>query len=483
MYVNRRKLLKLTGTSVATLSAASLFGGCEHFLEEVRKRPTRKNIATLANSDPVVEAYRAGVSAMRALPAGDLRNWTQQAQIHQNSCPHGNWYFLPWHRAYLYYFESIVRELSGYEDFALPYWNWTCQPSIPPHFFGAGNSLEDNTRTKGPTDSIPVSMTGADIIEDILQISDFENFGSFESDQLRGGTGGGYGELEGTPHNLVHGWIGGNMGNFMSPLDPVFWCHHNMIERLWWEWNITRGNPNPNAASWGNLSLAGLFCDSDGNPINTLNVATTALMPLLAYQFDDQVVPCRTPITDFSVFPRSKSVSDLEEFLKKGGPFRVKTLDIIKADQLQSVAISGADIKRISLPAAGKKMLLNGRTENPRYIIRVSNAKLENTNDIFVRLFINVPPGMNLREKDSIYYAGSFAFFGSGDHAQHHGGNTFHIDVTDTIERLRSNGLVRNNDDISISMAAVSIADGKSVPRGSVTLSNIEILLSDKEPQ
>jgi tyrosinase len=52
--------------------------------------------------------------------------------------------------------------------------------------------------------------------------------------------------LEGQPHNLVHNCIGGvgaidpgpygNMTNFLSPVDPIFFLHHANIDRLWDVW-------------------------------------------------------------------------------------------------------------------------------------------------------------------------------------------------------------------------------------------------------
>lgn len=52
--------------------------------------------------------------------------------------------------------------------------------------------------------------------------------------------------IEGTAHNLVHNYIGGvgpldpgpygNMTNFLSPVDPIFFLHHSNIDRLWEIW-------------------------------------------------------------------------------------------------------------------------------------------------------------------------------------------------------------------------------------------------------
>lgn len=52
--------------------------------------------------------------------------------------------------------------------------------------------------------------------------------------------------LEGSPHNKVHNYIGGvgaidpgpygNMTNFLSPVDPIFFLHHANMDRLWDVW-------------------------------------------------------------------------------------------------------------------------------------------------------------------------------------------------------------------------------------------------------
>jgi len=52
--------------------------------------------------------------------------------------------------------------------------------------------------------------------------------------------------LEGFPHNKVHNYTGGvgpwdpgpygNMTNFLSPVDPVFFLHHSNMDRLWDVW-------------------------------------------------------------------------------------------------------------------------------------------------------------------------------------------------------------------------------------------------------
>lgn len=52
-------------------------------------------------------------------------------------------YFLPWHRMYVYFFEQIIRNVSGNPTFTLPYWNSTRSGSsygvIPPEFTRLGD--------------------------------------------------------------------------------------------------------------------------------------------------------------------------------------------------------------------------------------------------------------------------------------------------------------------------------------------------------
>ena len=67
---------------------------------------------------------------MKRLPVTDQRNWTRQAHPN-NHCPHSNWWFLLWHRAYLYHFESICQDVLGDPTFRVPYWKWRRSRTFP----------------------------------------------------------------------------------------------------------------------------------------------------------------------------------------------------------------------------------------------------------------------------------------------------------------------------------------------------------------
>jgi tyrosinase len=91
----------------------------------------RYNASRSAAGKQMLKSYAKAVRAMLALPPEDPRNWYRHAIIHTLDCPHGNWWFLPWHRGYLGWFEQICRELSGDPRFTLPYWDWTAEPRVP----------------------------------------------------------------------------------------------------------------------------------------------------------------------------------------------------------------------------------------------------------------------------------------------------------------------------------------------------------------
>src|SRR5215212_1436134 len=247
---------------------------------------TRQNVAGMTSDHPTLAAYRTAVREMKNLPESDPRNWRRQAQIHFNGCPHGNWFFLPWHRKYILDFERICRNLSGDQSFALPYWNWTRTRRIPAPFWEG--TLRDTTRAIGPNAEISGQFVGQSVIDSALNQNDFELFGSFRpqgqnnTDPVWQRRVGGEALLERTPHDNVHVWINGNMGNFMSPLDPIFWLHHCNIDRLWAQWNAPpRSRPNTSSALWANFTL---------RPFNTV-VGTLQSVTQLGYTYDTLAQP------------------------------------------------------------------------------------------------------------------------------------------------------------------------------------------------
>jgi tyrosinase len=111
---SRRDFLSTTG---AALAAAVLPSGSA--VAQSPAKHCRVNVSS-PEAGQVLASYKKAIRAMLALPPSDPRNWYRQSLVHTLDCPHGNWWFLVWHRGYVGWFEQICRELSGDPQFALP---------------------------------------------------------------------------------------------------------------------------------------------------------------------------------------------------------------------------------------------------------------------------------------------------------------------------------------------------------------------------
>ncbi|HEX5593794.1 MAG TPA: tyrosinase family protein [Solirubrobacterales bacterium] len=198
----------------------------------------------------------------------EVTSWEYQAAIHGSTeapkplydqCKHGSWFFLPWHRMYLYYFEQIVRaavvELEGPEDWSLPYWNYGLDEehaSIPdafrePEVEGEPNPLFVEQRAPR-TEFEPGINEGAVLKARTTSDASATAAPNFVGPEEFGGGPnpptrtffGEAGQLELSPHNAVHGAVGGEEGWMSFPSeaakDPIFWLHHANIDRIWAEW-------------------------------------------------------------------------------------------------------------------------------------------------------------------------------------------------------------------------------------------------------
>lgn len=252
----------------------------------------RMNVFSDAAQNDIL-LYRAAIAAMRQrdeelgnLDGTDPLSWEGQANIHEESCPHGNWFFLPWHRAYLIYFESIIQfwakragdagnaEVKAILDqghqFALPYWEWSRMKMpdfmLKDDVFNISNwkkpdgSILYSARSENP--QFEESFMGANRLSELMKVTDFEIFGSGYSPKQR--RFGSFGMLEGVFHNNIHGAVGGEMIDLNSPRDPIFWMHHANVDRLWAEWQgIMGANAYPSIPDdfkmWRQFKLTGFF--------------------------------------------------------------------------------------------------------------------------------------------------------------------------------------------------------------------------------
>jgi tyrosinase len=209
--------------------------------------------------------YAKGVGVMQSLPLDNPNSWWFFAAIHgeyitgetafpgwgfipgppqvpitplpsQNlqdlyweQCQHQSWYFPPWHRGYLVALEAQIRaavvSLGGPSDWALPYWNYfgpDDEYEIPPAFTqqtlpdGTPNPLFVEARY-GPFSDFNIFVPIPPVSEAGMTNTIYTGSNAVTPLPGFGGPATGFshfgetnGNLESNPHNLVHGFVGGN---------------------------------------------------------------------------------------------------------------------------------------------------------------------------------------------------------------------------------------------------------------------------------
>lgn len=243
----------------------------------------RKSVATLTATE--LASLRAAFTAVMGI--SDERGYQHFAGIHglplPGYCVHndaagvlGNLQvgplFLPWHRAYLYFFEQALQDQDA--GVTLPWWDWTTGPGrpsvIPDAYASQTVNGQENPLHQGPIAAIPdaqwegdrgarralLASTGVDPgplpavtfrqpgelasapetlptatdVQNALNASNFVDF-SQQIEQI---------------HNSVHVWVGGTMSEIpVAAYDPLFYAHHTMIDRLWWLWQLRNPGAHP----------------------------------------------------------------------------------------------------------------------------------------------------------------------------------------------------------------------------------------------
>ena len=454
---------------------------------------TRRSVRGMTMNDPDLAAYSRAVAAMKALPASDPRNWNRFAGIHASFCPHGNWYFLPWHRAYLVALENIVRDLAGKPDFALPYWDWSADRQLPA-VFAVGNPRTNplNHPRPGlePNTVLPDDMVGPQVMSRVLASPDFEAFGSARP-RGQNGTGaqwqrrvGAKTELEFNPHDGVHGTIGGDMAQVApASRDPIFYLHHANVDRLWAVWNA-RGNANSASTMWRNFAFNRNFIEPDGSPWNVA-VANLQATGALGYRYDTDDGPFAADIdfagkSEAATDPYGMSLRAYRQLADDasarangalqrvgnpgGGYFYIAAADNNRAAAHQraiGIPVSlGRPLSDVMRPAPETGSPVAGRDRQCIFaVLRDIQAPADPSTR--VRVFVN-RDGIDARVRPSDpHYVTSLSFFGAGHGAHDAGGQHDHhaghraqaapattcvsIDLAPTLSRLYGNRPARTD--------------------------------------
>ena len=432
---------------------------------------------------PVTLAYALAIGEMKrrsSVDPADPTGWTYQTQVHgqrpppgdvwRDQCQHSTWFFLPWHRMYLFWFEQTVRSIvqglapidaATKETWALPYWNYTDpRPSTapPPLLDTLPAAYRSRLLPSGETNQLFVAQRDPAVNADPITHPVGGRLGSrvtsvtramaetlFSSPPQAGVPVGRFGgpqiglhhplsgtpgALETTPHGTVHNAVGGPGGLMTDPYtaagDPLFWLHHCNIDRLWQVWLKMPARSNPADPEWLDREQFH-FHDPAGRDV-AHRVRQVVATTDLGYSYEDLSV-AGVSLLEVRV-PASATPSHPPEMV--GASDRPMVLRGGRA----SVAF---DMR----PPVGPLAAL-GAARSPSVFLNLEDIQADENPGVSYAVFVNLPDDVDLT--DDTFYVGNVALFGvemardlDRDHPGGHG-LRYAFDITDLVARLRAEG-------------------------------------------
>jgi hypothetical protein len=481
MNISRRTLIR-SGVGLAALLMLPTLPLPAVIAQEVPSPTPRTKWEVFAQDPDRLASLKRGVAAMKSRPPSDPTSWFFQAAVHGvseaaiasaqaidaavadvdqatfwNQCPHSNAFnsaeFLIWHRAYVYYFERILRDAAQDPTLSLPYWNYTdlsqrrfpeqfADPEIDPATQLPGNPLFDHRREL--VFAAGLFELSQDVVDITTLFQQTEFFGLTEEDGFAGGVGDNEAETRGPieqqPHDLIHVAIGGTImtggpfppdtgpepDNFGStnglmahPLtagfDPIFWIHHSNIDRLWTVWECT----DPETKSWGNVpprawleAKPWSFFDFDKSVHNEARLFYLDRRNL-AVSYDSDDATC-TPFSATSPLSNAElGVDDtIQQFVPKA-----------EAGRLEQEARVGPNLTRTftvplepmaSLEDSDAKSAIEAAPEDTprRLILELHGLAVEGVPSVGFDVYVNVEPGVE-PSRATPNYVGTISLFGA----------------------------------------------------------------------
>jgi tyrosinase len=371
--------------------------------------------------------YAQGVTAMKARDTTptDPTSWSYQAAIHGtyrspaqplwNTCQHGTYFFLAWHRIYIYFFERIVRASSN-PSFDLPYWDYDNPTSptdsklqLPPQFRDTSSPLfvSQRSTTMNAGGYLPVGDVVSDYSMKRVQFTcGSTNWdSSFSGQQVASPIhfNAGFGALESLPHNAVHDDVGGWMGDpNTAAQDPIFWLHHGNIDRLWDAWiKLDQSRQDTQDPNW--LDTKFYFFDENKQQCYLTAADILDDAAKLGYKYQDASVPAPTQTVSC---PKPLAIAAVRALIAELVPVK----KVVLGRQPITINIPVKPIPPPSGPgplSEAAKMAALPR----RVVLSIEQINFDKNPGVGYEIYINLPEGEKPSYK-SPHYAGTLHFFG-----------------------------------------------------------------------
>jgi tyrosinase len=442
MLHSRRKFLK-TGAVVA---GATLFD----VRQLLAAGPfTRLDVGGLTASSPALVSYAKAIKAMQALPTTNPLSWAYQAAIHGTTlsgshpawrtCQHGTPYFWSWHRMYLYWFERIIRKMSGDPNFALPYWNYesASERQLPAPFRDPASPLYTVNRGAG------WNSGAASLSSSAVATSGFMPLIPYFSAQSA---------CEGTPHGSVHVSIGGWMGSVPTAAqDPIFYLHHSNIDRWWNLWLKQGGGRTDPLTDTAWKTTKFLFFDENGAEKWMTGCDVLRALDQLSYSYQNE----GTQVNEYCLKPLPLWVF-AKEFV-----FELPPIKLPPGPDPGPIEFNVRQLR--------ERMLTLAKDPDTDVTLELEGVEADKQPNVFWEVYAGLPKG-EAPNADSPYYIGNIALFGHGirDEHQHGGPASFSFKMDQAMERA----LARDaSGAMTISFAARgAVIKGERGPRSDATV-------------
>lgn len=497
--ITKRVVLKTILSAGAVTAFTAVVPGLATVAAQTQR--VRRSVNSMSLDDPDLSTYRDFVGLMRNIPATQAVSWVGFSSVHGSEkgykyCPHGDWYFLPWHRAYVDMYEKAAASLLKNPQFAMPYWDWTTLRQLPAAFTdttykgqpnplyvpGKGDQSSVKRRALTGAYALTDAIVGPAVMDSIYRETAYEAFGTSRNPQQTDlnpkwvtAGGGNQGILESSPHNMVHNNIGGYMPQPMSPRDPIFMMHHSNIDRIWATWSAL-GRTNSTDPLWLNMPFANNYIAPDGT-LYTKVVKDLQSTAALGYTYDtlpaNDNLAVDTARNDnlLSLFNAAPSATSTAK------PQRFKQLNTLAATATKSLNV-GIDLGVNTLKSVNTP-LTEGPAKPREVVALISNIQISD-NVLAIRVFVNRPTvDQNVPDSDPHFVRtlGFLRHSAGGDHSAHHKAlPSALVNLTATLQKLSKEGLL-SGDKVTLQLLAVPEQGVPLQSVGKVVPASIEIAL------
>jgi tyrosinase len=440
-----------------------------------------------ANYDPTSYTFQANIHGTYDKPF-----WSNQVAS-WNTCEHGSYYFLSWHRMYLYFFDRILRAASGDPKLVLPYWDWTDpgQRTLPVAFRmseGGGNPLylappgrpsEINDATAYLGDSAVFDAHAFGMTDFDSPSGSSDSFGGQVASPTQFNTP--HGAFEMQPHDAVHTELDGVMADPKTAAqDPIFWLHHANIDRMWTNWIAQGGGRhNPTDAAWLNTQFT--FYDEAGHAVYLTGAEIVDTVGQLNYRYDDhptnlQIMYPPPGVTRFlaeaAQFEGSGKQAVIHDEVAMPQRVREELATSVLPSRVAPVAVQRTELagasERLAVPlteqATSRMRALVAITARHQVYLRLDDIRIERPGGVYYEIYINPPAGAKFNISNP-GYVGNLSPFGLQPHAMAgHGAAATDVYAEYDISRLIADAITRDPKGLTIILVPRGLFDAHGEP-------------------